>query len=268
MLRKRAWAIGYRVLRNRQSEQEDFSHDAATKVLMSLDRFEATAKFSTWATSVMTNMALETLRRGGRAKREAEMIYLDAPLEEGQAFVQLEDPASSAEVLMIAEEQVTLLMGGLGERDRTLLWQFGGLGYTTPELSEMHGMSIPATKSALHNARRRGRAIMEAIATNGTAGEAQISIKPGRVCKCGCGTSIGKRGWPYTRGHSPERELPAAIAKPVVRAASKPTIEAVEESVEVTIRLTESQLDGFWKRMPLQQRAELMVRGFGVEPTA
>lgn len=62
-----------------------------------------------------------------------------------------------------------------------------------------------------------------------------------KICKCGCGTEMDPEGsHDYVRGHKT-----ASVAK-------KP------DSGRIAVYLSEEQLDGLWKNLPVSRKAELL----------
>lgn len=138
------------------TEAEDLAQGVFVQIWKSAERYEPSAKFSTWLFTIARNLCLNEFRR--RARHPAES--LDAP-----AHSDSEEPRGhSVEDKRVASAPDTLLSGeleakvaeavaALPENQRTalLLWQREEQSYE--DIAEVLNCSLSAVKSLIHRAR-------------------------------------------------------------------------------------------------------------------
>lgn len=156
----RALQTAYRITRNRQ-DAEDALQDSLLKAFTHLKTFQGKSSFSTWLTRIAINSALMILRK----KRGWSEISLDGadPFsdhhEQREAKSLIEDP----EGVYVRREREELLRNAILQlppvvREAVELRQ--AEDYSTREIAQALGISVPAVKSRLSRARSTLRAAL------------------------------------------------------------------------------------------------------------
>lgn len=138
-------------------EAEDLAQNVFLQVYRSANRYEVTARFSTWLFTIAKNLSLNEIRR--RSRHPADSLEGSRPDTEGEAQPkpQLEDVRSaSAPVHLLRQEleqKVEEAIAGLPENQRLalLLCRQDELSYE--EMAKVLGCSVSATKSLIHRGR-------------------------------------------------------------------------------------------------------------------
>jgi RNA polymerase sigma-70 factor, ECF subfamily len=144
----------YRSLRD-EIEAEDLAQNVFLQVWKSRDRYERTAKFTTWLFTIARNLCLNEIRR--RSRHPAESIE-EAHLEhEDQPRQQFEDkkmflPTDNVLHGELAQK-IEAALAELPENQRTaiLFCRQDELSYE--EIAEILDCSLSATKSLIHRGR-------------------------------------------------------------------------------------------------------------------
>jgi RNA polymerase sigma-70 factor (ECF subfamily) len=144
----------YRSLRD-ETEAEDLAQNVFLQVYKSRDRYERTAKFSTWLFTIARNLCLNEIRR--RARHPAESLEETHAEHEDMPSRQYEDK----KVLLATEnvlhgelaEKIEQALDELPELQRTaiLLCRQDELSYE--EIAKVLDCSLSATKSIIHRGR-------------------------------------------------------------------------------------------------------------------
>jgi RNA polymerase sigma-70 factor (ECF subfamily) len=137
-------------------EAEDLAQRVFVQVFRSAQRYQPTAKFTTWLFTITHNAILNERRR--RARRAAESLEaLTAPDQPDETGVQLADARAADPSREAAErelqQKIHAAIQALPEAQRTavILCRFEGLAYE--EIATVLGCSVSAVKSLLHRAR-------------------------------------------------------------------------------------------------------------------
>jgi RNA polymerase sigma-70 factor (ECF subfamily) len=119
-----------------------------------LKSFDGRSKFSTWLVRIATNTALAQLRRK-RCRPEVHFSgYADAFSD---ALGALRDDSVDVEARFVLRERTELLRAaveGLPTSLRHVIELRHKHEYSIEQIAEVTGLSIPATKTRLHRARR------------------------------------------------------------------------------------------------------------------
>jgi len=144
----------HRTLRD-EAEAEDLAQNVFLQVYKSRDRYERTAKFSTWLFTIARNLCLNEIRR--RSRHPAEALEETHSENEDQPQRQYED----RKVLLATDNVLHSELAGkieealaeLPENQRTaiLLCRQDELSYE--EIAEVLDCSLSATKSLIHRGR-------------------------------------------------------------------------------------------------------------------
>ncbi len=159
----------YRTLRD-ADEAEDIAQAVFIQVYKSRDRYQPSARFSTWLFTIARNFCLNEIRRRVRHPADA----LDQPLNDSDDTVgtlipdatvrDAGDLSLSGELTRKVDEAVR----DLPELQRTalLLCREGDVSYD--EIAEVLGTSLSATKSLIHRARETLKARLKPYLESGT----------------------------------------------------------------------------------------------------
>lgn len=146
--------LAWRTLRD-ETEAEDLAQNVFVQAWKSADRYQATAKFSTWLFTIARNLCLNEIRR--RVRHPAESLDQTRDDSEEQPLFQVVDkrvaPAPEDLLRGELEAKVEEALTALPEHQRTamLLCRQDELSYE--EIAEILGCSLSATKSLIHRAR-------------------------------------------------------------------------------------------------------------------
>ena len=142
----------YRITRNRE-DAEDAVQDCFLKAYLHLDKFEGRSSFGSWLTRIAINSALMILRK----KRSCE-ISIDRTHDDSGAGQEWELPdfKEDPELSYLRTEREEMLQSAIlrlrpGLRRVVELQQ--SQDYSTKELAQILGISVPAAKSRLLRAR-------------------------------------------------------------------------------------------------------------------
>jgi RNA polymerase sigma-70 factor (ECF subfamily) len=144
----------HRTLRD-ETEAEDLAQNVFLQVYKSRDRYERTAKFSTWLFTIARNLCLNEIRR--RSRHPAESLEETRSEHEDQPQRQYEDKLVflPTENVLHSElaEKIEEALAELPENQRTaiLLCQQDELSYE--EIARVLDCSLSATKSLIHRGR-------------------------------------------------------------------------------------------------------------------
>ena len=144
----------FRTLRD-EAESEDVAQNTVLQAYTSRDRYEPTAKFSTWLFTIARNLCLNEIRR--RTRHPAESIHEEHAEYDDQPRQQYEDKSHVAapEKLLQGElaKKIEAALAELPENQRTaiLLCRQDELSYE--EIAKVLGCSLSATKSLIHRGR-------------------------------------------------------------------------------------------------------------------
>ena len=144
----------YRTLRD-ETETEDVAQNVFLQVYKSRDRYERTAKFSTWLFTIARNLCLNEIRRRARhpadSLEETHAEYDDQPsrqYEDKKIFLPTDNVLHSE-----LAQKIEAALAELPENQRTaiLLCRQDELSYE--EIAAVLGCTLSATKSLIHRGR-------------------------------------------------------------------------------------------------------------------
>lgn len=136
-------------------EAEDLAQNVFVQVYRSAQRYQASARFSTWLFTIARNLCLNELRR--RSRHPAESMDAGAPGHEDRPSHHLEDhqttPPPDHLLHSELEAKIAAAIAELPENQRLaiLLCRQDELSYE--EIAQVLDCSLPATKSLIHRAR-------------------------------------------------------------------------------------------------------------------
>jgi RNA polymerase sigma-70 factor (ECF subfamily) len=144
----------FRTLRD-ETEAEDLAQNVFLQVYKSRDRYERTAKFSTWLFTIARNLCLNEIRR--RSRHPAESLEESHAEHEDQPSRQYEDKKVTLPTDSVLQgelaKKIEEALAELPENQRTaiLLCRQDELSYE--EIAKILDCSLSATKSLIHRGR-------------------------------------------------------------------------------------------------------------------
>jgi RNA polymerase sigma-70 factor (ECF subfamily) len=143
---------------------DDLTQESLLRVHQKLGTFEGQCRFTTWAATIAVNCALSELRR-----RRYQHVSLDDAAEQAD-WSAGDEPASEAQIEALRRG----IKEALTERQREAIEAaLGGLPLT--ELARRQGVTQGAIYKLLHDARRRLKGYLEALAQSDGGGVLQES---------------------------------------------------------------------------------------------
>jgi len=146
---RRAFAVAYRVLRQRE-DAEDVIQEAFAGALEHIDSFESGRPFGPWLFRIVINRALNARR--SRSLRAAESLSEDLPDSARSPARDLEQTE--------ARDRLRRALESLPERQRIIVSLFELEGFPSAEIGAMLGLSDGTVRWHLHQARAALRAAL------------------------------------------------------------------------------------------------------------
>jgi RNA polymerase sigma-70 factor (ECF subfamily) len=146
--------VMYRMIHD-LDEAEDLAQNAFIRVYQSADRYEASAKFSTWVFTIARRLCLNEIRRRGR--HPADSLESSQTEDESRPAKQFQDNQTftppQAFLHGELERKIQEAMADLPEKQRLAisLCQENELSYE--EIADVLECSLSATKSLIHRGR-------------------------------------------------------------------------------------------------------------------
>jgi RNA polymerase sigma-70 factor (ECF subfamily) len=150
--------LSYRILRD-ATEAEDLAQNVFLQVYKSADRYQASARFTTWLFTITRNLCLNEIRR--RSRHPADSIEASQAEGEDQAPRQYEDnkTISPPESLLRREleQKIEQALEELPENQKLAILLCRQEDVSYEEIAEALNCSVSAVKSLIH----RGRETMK-----------------------------------------------------------------------------------------------------------
>jgi RNA polymerase sigma-70 factor (ECF subfamily) len=150
---------------------QDLAQDVFLRVYRARERYQPTAKFSTWLFTITHNVASNSLRKTSRRK-EINLVSSPSgslPVRPLEMMAKDKSGLMPARQLLKSEMEKVMLAAieQLGERQRiaTMLSKFEGMSYL--EIGETMGLTTQAVKSLLSRARNNLKDILRPYFENG-----------------------------------------------------------------------------------------------------
>lgn len=148
-----------------QDVAEDLAQEVFLRVYKARERYEPTAKFSTWIFRIANNLASNTRRNRGRRKEVPLDVRDSGPLGSRPEEKMLAEKSGMMPTRQIAKRElqdvVRQALATLNERQRmaVMLHKFEGMSYA--DIGQAMEMTVPAVKSLLSRARENLRDALE-----------------------------------------------------------------------------------------------------------
>ena len=173
----------YRMLHDLE-EAEDLAQNVFVRVFQSAERYEVSAKFSTWVFTIARNLCLNEIRRRGR--HPAQSLESSQSENEDQPARQYTDTKvfspPQAFLQRELEQKVQQALGELPEKQRLAIafCQEDELSYE--EIAKVLGCSLPATKSLIHRGRETLKAKLKPYQQSGAWDDPETETLPAKRC--------------------------------------------------------------------------------------
>ena len=143
----------YRMARN-SAAAEDLAQEVFLRVYRSREKYEASAKFTTWLYRIATNLAVNHAR-DSRHERPEVQVSLDEPDEDTGTTLELPDASLNAEQQMVRRERLLAIrrkVEALPEQQRlaVIMHKYQQMDYK--QIADVLKKSESATKSLLFRA--------------------------------------------------------------------------------------------------------------------
>jgi RNA polymerase sigma-70 factor, ECF subfamily len=165
-------------------EAEDLAQNVFVRVFQSAERYEVSAKFSTWIFTIARNLCLNEIRRRGR--HPAQSLETSSSEDEDHAPRQFQDTKAFAPPDALfqkeLEQKIRQALAELPEKQRLaiVLCQEDELSYE--EIAEVVGCSLSATKSLIHRGRETLKAKLKPYLRSGSWEEPENETLPAKRC--------------------------------------------------------------------------------------
>ena len=137
------------------AEAEDLTQNVFIQAYRSAERYQASAKFSTWLFTIARNLCLNEIRR--RSRHPSEPLEASGTDPDGVPARQYEDlRATPPPEALLQEElihQIQRALSELPENQRTAILLFREQDMSYEEIAAVLGTSLSATKSLIHRGR-------------------------------------------------------------------------------------------------------------------
>jgi len=161
----KAFAVAFGILR-REDDALDVVQDAFIKVFKHLDGFQGSSAFYTWLYRIVANLAIDQLRRRGRAaessfddavRQNEDLVGEEANLLPSRLGLNPHREMARRELV----EQMNRALGTLSPVHRTVLLLREQEGLSYEELAQVMQCSKGTIMSRLHHARKNLQAALE-----------------------------------------------------------------------------------------------------------
>lgn len=158
--RPRIYKQCFRMMRN-EADAEDLTQEVFLKLFQKLHTFRGESQFSTWLHRVTINLVLMELRKHDRHTNWIPLQVETDSEEENTASQRIERTLSATPSIL---ERIGLkqALADLPSRSRRVFVLHDAQGYGHKEIARSLGITEGTSKSQLHKARYRLRALLEA----------------------------------------------------------------------------------------------------------
>lgn len=142
----------YRITRNLE-DAEDAVQDSFLKAYLHLDRFEGRSSFGTWLTRIAINSSLMILRKKRSCEISIDRTNRDSEVSEAWELPDFKEDPELSYMRTEREEMLQSAILRLRPGLRRVIELQQSHDYSTKELAQILGISVPAAKSRLLRAR-------------------------------------------------------------------------------------------------------------------
>jgi RNA polymerase sigma-70 factor (ECF subfamily) len=165
-------------------EAEDLAQNVFVRVFQSADRYEVSAKFSTWLFTIARNLCLNEIRR--RKRHPSQSLEGSQSEEEEHGPRQYPDGKTFSPPQNFLQKELEVkiqeAIGELPEKQRLAiaLCQEDELSYE--QIADVLGCSLSATKSLIHRGRETLKAKLKPYLQSGVWEETETETLPVKRC--------------------------------------------------------------------------------------
>jgi RNA polymerase sigma-70 factor (ECF subfamily) len=164
----------YRITRNWE-DAEDTVQDSFLKAYLHLERFEGRSSFSSWLTRIAINSALMIVRKKRPGEISIDRIDRDSGTREEWELLDFKEDPELTCMRTEREEMLQRAILRLRPSLRSVIELQQSQDYSTKELAQILGISVPAAKSRLLRAKLALRTSLQRNTLAQSAGREQNS---------------------------------------------------------------------------------------------
>jgi RNA polymerase sigma-70 factor (ECF subfamily) len=177
------------MLRN-QADAEDLTQEVFLRVFLKANTFRGESRFSTWLHRLTFNLVLMELRKQ-RRRPLSTFSWGGSLSEEDHAGAQeIEKTFQAASAPILERVSLDLVIAQLSSGYRKIFILHDAQGYGHEEIARLLGISEGTSKSQLHKARRRLRALLQNDRDKSPCGNAASLLRRGGKRSRDLGISI------------------------------------------------------------------------------
>ena len=150
----RLFCFVWRLVRHQQ-DVEDICQDAFLKAFESLESFDEQFRFSTWLFTIAYRLALNCLRRRGRADKSMDLANVSA--EGVDHYEDVSDQVAASEQTRQIKQLIWHEVDKLPPLQRAALLLFYREGWSCQQIAQALGVPLSTVKSHMHRARAKLR---------------------------------------------------------------------------------------------------------------
>ena len=146
-------ATVFRVIGKREADHEDLVQSSFEQIIISLTRgkFARACSLSSWAVSIATHVALNSLRSRIRERRWVDRTHVTEAVKESVRGVgDVERDAAAREQLRLVRE----VLASMDEAKAETVLLHDGMGYELAEIAFLMGVTVAAAQSRLVRGRK------------------------------------------------------------------------------------------------------------------
>ena len=147
LYQERLYRVAYRIV-GRTDDALDVVQDALVKLHGSIASWDERAAFFSWAYRIVTNLAIDNLRRRGRDRRAREEIAL----ERSEAVYDVPPPDLDAGDVRALVGRAREAIEALPPKQRAIVALRHYEGLSLKEIAEIRSCAVGTVKSTLHQA--------------------------------------------------------------------------------------------------------------------
>jgi RNA polymerase sigma-70 factor (ECF subfamily) len=147
LFKERFYRVAYRVLGN-PDDALDVTQDAFVRIHRGISSWDERAAFFSWSSRIVTNLAIDTLRKKGRDRKARTQAALERPEAHDDPEPQEVSQEDVARLVARAREAIESLPPG--QKAIVALRHYENL--SLKEIAEIRGCAVGTVKSTLHQA--------------------------------------------------------------------------------------------------------------------
>lgn len=159
---KTVYNVAYRLLPN-EEDAKDMTQEVFIKIYKNIDKYNESAKFSTWVYTITYNTCIDEIRK----RKNKTALSMDAKWEtsEGEISIDLPDSSPSPEDVLMTKEtknEVQQAINRMNDEHKTFLIMRDIQDLSYNEIAEIASVSLGTVKSKISRARGQLKKILVA----------------------------------------------------------------------------------------------------------